>query len=241
MSVPLPETATSPGSLAEPTPARSRRDLLVLEGISKVWDKKRGPVLDAVDLELAAGALVSLIGPNGAGKTTLLRIVAGLIAPDSGSVRLDGLDPFRDRREFQRRLGFLSAGQTGLYARLSVRGHLDYWARVAFVPRPARQRLIERAIERFSLSDFASRRVDRLSMGQRQRARLAMAFLHEPKLVLLDEPQNSLDDDGILLLNRVLGEFTAAEGTAICCSPSGDRVDSPSDVLELHEGGLTRR
>jgi len=242
MSLPLPETAPSSEPLRETVATdSSEMGRLVLKGISKVWDKRQGPVLDAVDLALAPGALVSLIGPNGAGKTTLLRIVAGLIAPDSGTVRLDGLDPFGERREFQRRLGFLSAGQTGLDARLSVRGHLEYWARIAFVPRADRERLIEKAIERFSLSNFASRRVDRLSMGQRQRARLALAFLHEPELVLLDEAQNSMDEDGIVLLNEVLGAFTAAGGTAICCSPSRDRIEAPTDVFELHEGQLTRR
>ncbi len=240
MSVRLPETASTAGApqpVRRADPGQSHR--LVLEAITKAWDRKRGPVLDAVDLVLEPGTIVSLVGPNGTGKTTLLRIAAGLITADSGTVRLDGLDPRTRRREFQRRLGFLSAGQTGLYARLSVRAHLDFWATISFVPRGSRRDAVEAAIDRFSLGDLASRRVDRLSMGQRQRVRLAMAFLHEPRLVLLDEPQNSLDEDGIALLNEVLGAFAAIGGTALCCSPRGDMIDSPSEVLELRHGKLT--
>jgi len=224
-----------------PVTAVASVERLVLSGVSKTWEPEAGPVLDRVDIALGAGALVALIGSNGAGKTTLLRIAAGLIGPDEGRVRLDGFDPFSDRREFQQRLGYLSAGQGGLYARISITGHLEYWARIAFVPRASRRNAIEGAIERFQLRDIASRRVDRLSTGQRQRARLAMAFLHDPTLVLLDEPQSSLDEEGIHVLNDVLAQYVDAGGTAVCCSPRGENIDSPSYVLDLHDGRLTRQ
>src|SRR5205085_11442680 len=123
----------------EPATSRSERPeggLLELSGVSKSWDSRRPPVVESIDLTLVPGTLLSLTGGNGAGKTTLLRIVAGLIGADSGSVRLDGFDPFRERREFPRRLGVLSAGQSGLDARVTVEAHLDYWGRLALLPRP---------------------------------------------------------------------------------------------------------
>ena len=203
--------------------------------MSKTW--KRKTVLDDVDLSLEPGTLAALVGANGVGKTTFLRIVAGLIAADCGTISLDGFDVTRDRREYQRRLGFVSAGQTGLYARLSVRDHLEYWARIAFVPRSERRPAVERAVERFELRDICEQRVDRLSMGQRQRARLAMAFLHGPRLVLLDEPRNSLDADGARVLRTVLFDLLESGGSAIWCSPTSEEVEPrPDCVLLLTEG-----
>jgi ABC-type multidrug transport system ATPase subunit len=235
-------TGSSPArALAEivPMPPAAAAQLEV-RGVSKTWQRTRR-VLDNVDLDLAPGRFVALVGANGAGKTTFLRILAGLIMADEGSVRLDGLDPFRNRREYQRRLGFLSAGQGGLYARLSPRRHLDYWASIAFIPRGERRQLTERAVEQLELEEFAGRRVDRLSMGQRQRVRLAMAFMHEPLLVLLDEPSNSLDADGIAVLQRAIDNLTARGGTAVWCAPSTDSfTKQPDEVLSLTDGRLER-
>jgi ABC-2 type transport system ATP-binding protein len=215
---------------------------LLLREVTKTWPRQTVPVLDHVELDVEAGKLVSIVGRNGAGKTTLLRIVSGLIFADSGTVRLDGLDPKKHRREYQRRIGFLSASYGGLYARLSVRQHLDLWARLAFVPRQERRAAIEATIDRFDLRELlASRRVDRLSMGQRQRVRLAMAFLHEPKLVLLDEPWNSLDEEGREVLTTALRDVVAGGGSAICCSPTGTEIGPHAQATYVVSDGKVDR
>jgi ABC-type multidrug transport system ATPase subunit len=194
---------------------------MLLDGIVKSWDPRRAPVLDGVGLEVGNGSTHLVTGRNGVGKTTLLRVAAGLLTPERGTVRLDGLDPERNRREFQKRLGFLSAGNTGLYARLKVQQHMEFWSRLALMPRERRSAAIDRALDVFELTPFVERRVDRLSMGQRQRLRIALAFLHEPVLVLLDEPTTSLDADGVDLLERALGQLKARGGAAVMCAPSG--------------------
>ena len=210
---------------------------LLVSGVSKTWQGRT--VLDDVDLSLESGVLAALVGVNGAGKTTLMRIIAGLIAADSGMVSLDGFDVRRDRREYQRRLGFVSAGQTGLYPRLSVGNHLEYWARIALVPRRERSAAIERTIDRFDLSELRSRRPDRLSMGQRQRVRLAMGFLHDPRLVLLDEPETSLDPPSIEVLSRVLEDHVSSGGTVIWCAPTvRDAHPAFENVYSLAGGQL---
>src|SRR5436309_15467774 len=107
--------------------------VLELAGLVKRWGKDRPAVLDGVDLTVRPGEVVGVLGRNGAGKTTLLRIAAGLITPDAGGVLVQGLDPRRERSEYQRRLGFLSAGNSGLYGRLRVEHHLDLWAALAYV------------------------------------------------------------------------------------------------------------
>src|SRR5579859_5256472 len=159
---------------------------LTVDGVHHRWGAT--PVLRGATLEVAPATVAWLGGPNGAGKTTLLRIAGGLLTPAQGQVRILGLDPERHRRDCHRRLGYLSAGDRGLHARLSVVDHLELWASLAFVPRGRRRELIEGTVTRFELGELRARRVDRLSMGQRQRVRLAMTFLHEPDLVLLDEP-----------------------------------------------------
>jgi ABC-2 type transport system ATP-binding protein len=245
--------AHAPGAIAEaPTRARepaprSRPEAaaparLDLHEVSKRWDRHR-PLIENLNLEVEAGTIVSITGPNGAGKTTLLRIAAGLIDPNAGTVRLDGLDPRRDRAQFQRRLGFLTAGSGGLYARISVRQHLEFWARIAFVPASMRDVACQRMIDLFGIADLVSSRVDRLSMGQRQRVRLAMAFLHDPRLVLFDEPWNSLDTQGADLLADVLRAFRAGGGTAVCCTPTGSELAARldvDDVFRLQGGELAR-
>jgi ABC-2 type transport system ATP-binding protein len=230
------ERATSPEQVV---PATS--DGLVLSGVCKRWRSQKPPnsVLRDVDLDLAPGSIGWVGGVNGAGKTTLLRVIAGVMSPDAGSIAYRGLDPERRRREYHQRVGFVSAGDRGLYARLSVRRHLEYCARIAFIPRPDRAAVGQRAVERFGLSELLDRRVERLSLGQRQRVRLALAFLHEPDLALLDEPASSLDDDGVALLRAELSRIAARGGVVVWCSPPGERSTIDSDVeLTLRDGRI---
>src|SRR5215210_8152984 len=135
---------------------------LVLRGVRRSWGARS--VIAGADLTLPAGAVAWVGGPNGVGKTTLLRIAAGLITADGGEVSLLGLHPQRDRCEYQRRLGWLPAGNGGVYNRLSVRRNLNYWASIAFVPRDWRREAIEAAIEQFNLEALAAKRADRISM-----------------------------------------------------------------------------
>jgi len=214
---------------------------LEMRGVGKQWESGRPPVLRSVDLSIARGTVAALVGRNGAGKTTLLRIVAGLIAPDRGTVAFDGLDPFASRREYQRRLGFVSAGQGGLYARLTVRQQLEWWSRLAFVPRGERRGAVASVIEELGLGGKSDSRVDRLSAGQRQRVRLAMAFIHRPSLVLLDEPYTSLDDDGLSMLQALIRGTAGAGGTILCCAPTSDALGLGIDEVYALEGGELAR
>jgi ABC-2 type transport system ATP-binding protein len=217
--------APLPALDAEP-PARAPRErwpALELEGVTKRWPRTREPVLADVELELEAGAVAWIAGSNGVGKTTLLRIAAGLLAPDRGTVHVHGLTPRLDRARYQQAVGLVSAGDRGLHARLTVRQDLGYWASLALLGGAAARGAVERAIEAFELRELAGRRVDRLSMGQRQRVRIAMAFLHEPRLLLLDEPATSLDEAGRACLSAAVAERVAAGCSVLWCSPTGER------------------
>jgi ABC-2 type transport system ATP-binding protein len=217
------ETTNSPDAREAPATASSAGEpLLRMDGIEKRWPKMAAPVLNGVRLHVEPGTTVAIGGRNGAGKTTLLRIAASLILPDAGAVRVASLDPERDRTEYQRRIGFVAAGNSGLFARLKVEHHLAYWARLALLPRSDRQSAIEKTIEQFELRELCGKRVDRLSMGQRQRLRVSLAFLHRPPLVLLDEPRTSLDEEAAALLAGAVQQLTSDGGAAVVCSPSGE-------------------
>jgi ABC-2 type transport system ATP-binding protein len=215
--------------------------VLVLEGLYHRWKDSTPPVLDDVSLALRAGEVTWIGGRNGVGKTTLLRLAAGILLPQRGMVRMGELTPSTKGGSYQRRIGFLSAGDRGLQARMRVRQQLDYWARLAYVPREQRGELVANALRRFGLQELAEQRVDRMSMGQRQRVRLALAFLHEPSVLLLDEPRNSLDEDGYRVLGEQI-EWVAGRGAAVLwCSPRGeDRVLACDVGYTLQEGRLER-
>jgi ABC-2 type transport system ATP-binding protein len=211
-------------SLPSPAPDRAA-SLMSFQGIWRYWGrgKHRWAVLREVDLEVPPGTVTGIGGRNGAGKTTLLRIATAILSPDAGTVTLDGLSSDANWREYHRRIGFLSAGDRGLYARFSVRGHLEYGARIAFVPRARRREAVDDALVRFGLTELATRRADRLSQGQRQRLRLALTVVHDPKVLLLDEPRNSLDDEGLEMLARAINDVVARQGAVIWCSPAGEK------------------
>ena len=233
VSAPVP----SHPQTAAPTAAR----LLELEGLYHRWKGPKPPVLDDVSLTLRAGEVTWVGGRNGAGKTTLLRLAAGILLPQRGTVRIGELTPATKGGRYRRQIGFLSAGDRSLQARMRVRQQLDYWARLAYVPRERRAELVEVSLRRFGLEEFAQRRVDRMSMGQRQRIRLAMAFLHEPIVILLDEPRNSLDDDGYRVLAEQIERAVAAGATVLWCSPRGeDRVLTSDTGYTLENGHLER-
>jgi ABC-type multidrug transport system ATPase subunit len=234
-----PVSATE-GAESAPTPLHVAEGTLMLRGIRKRWKRNPQHVLEGVDLDLHPGTTTWIGGRNGVGKTTLLRIAGGLISPDSGTVSLRGLDPERQRREFVKRVGLLSAGDRGVYARFSPRRHLGWATRLAFVPFERRDQLIDQALQLFELEPFADRRADRLSLGQRQRLRLAMTFIHEPLVVLLDEPLNSLDDEGVAVVVTAVEALKARGGTVMWCSPPSDQREIDFDRRYLLVDGLLR-
>jgi ABC-2 type transport system ATP-binding protein len=224
-----------------PTRRRQGPMPLSLRGVSKAWDKGRVSVLNRVDLDLDVGDKVRIAGRNGVGKTTLMRIAAGLIDPDRGRAEAFGVDPSEHSQRYQRLVSFLPAGDRGLYARLSTRRQLDFCARISLVPRREVAARVEEAIETFNLGELADRRVDRMSMGQRQRLRIAMTFLPRPHVALLDEPLTSLDGEGAEILYKAIEGLLGEGGAVLWCSPAGEHTVYEFDrTLMLDEGKLVR-
>lgn len=210
---------------------------LVLSKVSKRWRKDLPLVLDNVDLTLDLGTRTWIGGRNGVGKTTLLRIAAGLIAPESGQALVWGFTAKENHTRYRQLVAMLPAGDRGLYARLSVRQQLKFWAKMAMLSPEVAQRRVEESLDNFQMRELSDRRVDRMSMGQRQRLRLAMTFLPEPEIVLLDEPLTSLDSEGAEILEAAVERLMANGGSLLWCSPSGEHLDQEFDARWVLDQG----
>jgi ABC-2 type transport system ATP-binding protein len=160
------------------------------EQVSKSFGGRRA--LDEFTLHVGAGELFGLVGPNGAGKTTLMKVLSTLLPMDSGSAQIGGLEVNTHAREVKRVIGYLP-DQPGVYQDMSVREFLEFFAD-AFQLTGVRQRAaVDRALERSGLADRSGNPVEQLSFGMKQRLVLAKTLLHDPKVLLLDEPATGLD------------------------------------------------
>ncbi len=189
--------------------------------------------LDGCSLEVKSGQMLGLLGPNGAGKTTLMRGVFGLIRPDAGVISWNGSPIDQATR---RRFGYMPE-ERGLYPKLGVRWQLVYLARLHGMNESEAERTADRWLAEFSLSDRASSKVNELSHGNQQRVQLIAALIHEPELVILDEPFAGLDPIASEFMAGVLADL-AEKGTAILFSSHQLDVveDLCQEVVIMHRG-----
>jgi ABC-2 type transport system ATP-binding protein len=172
--------------------------------------------VDQIDLEAPPGQVTALIGPNGSGKTTLLLILAGLLKPDSGSVRVAGFDPVQDPRAVRSRLGWMP-DVFGTWESLTCREVLATMADAYRLPRSGQRGRIEELLTLVHLDEFADRPTQVLSRGQKQRLGLARALVHDPSVLLLDEPASGLDPRSRIELRAIVRNL-AAEGRTVLVS-----------------------
>jgi len=169
-----------------------------------------------VSFEARAGEVTGLVGPNGSGKTTLLLMLATLLVPDRGTIRIGGHDPVAEAAEVRRVLGWMP-DVLGAWPNLTVRRSLELTARLYDLPRPAAADRASELIELVDLAELADQPTRVLSRGQKQRLSLARALVHDPRVLLLDEPASGLDPGARIAL-RVLLRRLAAEGRTILVS-----------------------
>ena len=191
-----------------------------------------------VSLDLYPGEVLGLLGPNGAGKTTILRMLAGILAPTEGSVLVMGLDTQTDPLAARRQIGFLS-GDTQLYQRLNPREVLDYFGRLYSMSAEQRRQRIEQLVAELDMASFASRPCGQLSSGQKQRANIARAFLHQPSVLILDEPTNALDVlTGRFIIQAIRREKAAGRAILFSTHSMGEAEYLCDRILLLHKGEI---
>ena len=189
--------------------------------------------LDALSFTVERGEMFGVIGPDGAGKTTAIRIACGLLRADEGSVRIFGHDPKREHRQITGTVGYLSQ-RFSLYGDLTIDENIAFFAEIHGVRDygPARDRLLEMT----QLTRFRDRRADRLSGGMKQKLALACTLVHEPELLLLDEPTTGVDPVARREFWKLLSEFLSRGLTIVMATPYLDEAERCVRVLLLHEG-----
>ncbi len=191
--------------------------------------------IDKLTFDVRAGEMFGLIGPDGAGKTTTIRLTGGLLAPDAGSIRVFGRDPVAEHRAITGEVGYLSQ-RFSLYGDLTIDENIAFFAEIHGVKRfePARDRLLDMT----QLTPFRARRADRLSGGMKQKLALACTLVHEPRILLLDEPTTGVDPVSRREFWKLLSEFLARGLTIVMATPYLDEAERCARVALLHEGRL---
>ncbi len=192
--------------------------------------------VDHLDLEVRAGEILGFLGPNGAGKTTTLRVCAGLLRPHAGTITIDGVALARAPREARRRFGYVP-DRPFLYERLSALEFLDFIGALYDVPAAVTRARATALLERLDLGEAASDLIESYSLGMRQKVAVAAALLHEPVLVLLDEPLQGLDPRATRALKDLLRAQAAAGRGVLVSTHLLDVAERLCDrVFIIHHG-----
>ena len=213
--------------------------MIELQHLSKRYgSRKSQPVqaLDDLSLSVPQGALYGLLGPNGAGKTTALRILCTLLAPDAGTVRVNGLDALADPRAVRRQLGYV-AQEVAIDKILSGRELLGLQGDLYHLPSSNRDRRIAELIELLGMDDWIDRRCGTYSGGMRRRLDLAAGLLHSPRVLVLDEPTVGLDIESRSAIWQVLRQLRDQGTTVLLSSHYLEEVDALADRLAIIESG----
>ncbi len=209
---------------------------VTVDRLEKTLGKNR--VLRGISLEASSGEIFGLLGPNGAGKTTTLRVICTLLAPDVGSVKVLGFDTQSAPEEVRRRVGVVTA-DIGVYARLSARENITYFAELSGVPKGEVNRRVDAVLDRLGMVSFANQRADSLSSGQKQKVAIARAIVHDPEVLMFDEPTSNLD----VLASREIREFMVESRERGRCVIFSTHVMHDAErlcdrVTILHEGSV---
>ena len=183
---------------------------VAVERLEKTLGKNR--VLQGISFEAKPGEIFGLLGPNGAGKTTTLRIICTLLSRDAGTVKVEGFDTTTEPQEVRRRIGVVTA-DIGVYPRLSARENIEYFAKLCGLMDGELTHKVDAVIERLDMGSFAKQRAESLSSGQKQKVAIARAIVHDPEVLMFDEPTSNLD----VLASKEVREFMVeAKGRGKC-------------------------
>jgi len=191
--------------------------------------------VDGLTFDVSPGELFGIVGPDGAGKTTTLRMLAGVLRPTSGEVRVAGIDVASDPEGVKHHIAYMSQ-RFGLYEDLTVAENLDFYADLYRVPRAERPKRLERLYEFSRLGEFKERLAGKLSGGMKQKLSLSCSLVHHPQVLLLDEPTFGVDPISRRELWLILHEMVAEGVTVIVSTAYLDEAERCDRVVMLHEG-----
>jgi len=204
------------------------------------YDESRGEVraVDGIDFACCPGEIFGLLGANGAGKTTTLRMLATILKPTSGTATLMGHDVAGDPEAVRRNLGF-SSSTTALYPRLTARETIEFFARINGCPKELVRDRVEGLIARFGIGEYANARVDKLSQGMKQKVSIARTVVHDPPVLIFDEPTVGLDVLSAIEMQKVIAEFRAEGKTIIFSTHTMSEAEKLCDrIAIIHRGKI---
>ncbi|WP_406068215.1 ABC transporter ATP-binding protein [Micromonospora sp. NBC_01638] len=207
---------------------------LRLDGVDRSFGDRQ--VLNNVSFEVAAGRMTGFVGANGAGKTTTMRIILGVLAPDAGEVSWGGTTLTRQDR---RRFGYMPE-ERGLYPKMTTREQVTYLGRLHGLDAPAARRATDTLLERVGLGERGDDLLETLSLGNQQRAQIAAALVHDPEVLVLDEPFSGLDPLAVDTVVTVLRERASAGAPVLFSSHQLDVVERLCDDLVIIGDGVIR-
>jgi sodium transport system ATP-binding protein len=191
-----------------------------------------------VSFRAEAGAILGLLGPNGAGKTTLLRVLSTALKPTSGTANYDGVDIIKNPLAVRKKIGFLS-DNTGLYGRLTAAEMIEYFGKLHGMTRKAIEQRLEHLVGLLNMSGFIHKRNDSLSSGMKQKVSIARTLIHDPEVVMFDEPTTGLDVAAAEAILEFIHSCKENGKTVLFCTHHMHEVDRLCDkVAVLHNGGL---
>ncbi len=213
--------------------------MIQVEGLSKHY----GDVVavDKVSFSVARGEVVGFLGPNGAGKTTTMRMLTGFVPPSDGTASIAGHDIFEDSMGARRSVGYLPETPP-LYPEMRVRDYLGYVAAIKDLPRRSRREAVDRALERCGLADVRKRVIGTLSKGYRQRVGIAQAIVHDPPVLILDEPTVGLDPIQVNEIRTLIAELAGGDArhTVVLSSHILNEVSAICQrIIMINEGRKT--
>ncbi len=192
--------------------------------------------VDGISLRVEPGEVVALLGPNGAGKTTTVRMLAALLAPTSGSAAVAGFDVTRDPIEVRRRVGVLTEAP-GLYLRSTAREYLDFFGSTYGMPVAPRRERASVLLSRFGMGDDADRRLNEFSKGMQQKLALIRSMLHDPPVLLLDEPTSAMDPHSARVVRDALLELRKDSRAIVLCTHNLTEAEEIADRIAIIRRG----
>lgn len=211
--------------------------MIEIKNLVKTIDKK--DIIKNISLEIREGEIFGLLGENGAGKTTTLRLIATMLKPSSGSIKVCGYDTVKEDKKVRENIGILFGGETGLYDRLTARENIEYYGMLYDMPKETLNKAVEKFIKDFDMSEYIDRRVANFSKGMKQKTAFARATIHSPKIMLLDEPTSGLDVTAAEQVHKFIYESKKEGKTVIFSSHTMSEVEKLCDrVAIIHKGKL---
>ncbi len=208
--------------------------MIITEGLSKKFEDFLA--VDGVSLHVKAGEVLALLGPNGAGKTTTVRMLTSILRPSEGRARIAGHDVVANPTQVRASVGVLTE-QHGLYGRMPAGEYLDFFGQIYGMGRDARKGRIDHLLEKFGLSDSHHRRVAEYSKGMRQKLALARALLHDPPVLLLDEPTSAMDPESARLVRDSIKALRSAERAIVICTHNLAEAEELADKIAIIRRG----